>query len=171
MSQPSDAKRKLEYKEKKIPKQRRDSTFSEDKRDPHRLIVPPQKYREWLVSQKTRREAHEALPLYRIPQQAYLLDEYKKNPHKWSRDAEKRLYKFVPREDEAFKVLGRDVRSNEWFLYVVLTEAKAEFPRDMISIQWPFPMVLKIDFSDFQQDHAVGLVKAKRQGPPVRVLG
>jgi hypothetical protein len=154
-------RRTLEDKEDEIPKAWRDGTFSTDKRDAHRIQQPPQKYREWLVSTRTRREAHEALPLYRIPQQAYLLKQYKSAPQQWAQDTEGRLYTFVPKGDEAHTILAADCRSGDWLMYVVLNGAQMEFPRDKISLIKPSKVNLSIDFSDFQQHRAVGLVLAK----------
>jgi hypothetical protein len=155
-------RRTREDKADEIPKAWRDGTFSEDKRDVHRIHPPPQKYREWLVSKRTLREAHEALPLYRIPQQAYLLRQYKSIPKLWAEDTEGRLYTFVPNNDEAYTILGADCRSGDWLMYVVLNGAQAEFPRDKISLIKPSKVNLSIDFSDFQQHRAVGIVLAKK---------
>jgi hypothetical protein len=159
----SASRRAAEDKADEIPKSWRDATFSEDPRDRRRLqLAVPQKYREWLVSQRTQREAFEKLPIYRIPQQAYLLYEHKRNPHAWATDSEGRLYGFVPKGDEAHEVLGGDVRSGEWFMYVVLTQAKAEFPRDAFTLVKPRRMQMRVVFADFPQHHAVGLLTCMR---------
>jgi hypothetical protein len=156
-------RRLAEDKADEIPKAWRDATFSEDPRDKRRLQLDvPQKYREHLVTQRTRREAFEKLPLYRLPQQAYLLYEHKRSPHTWATDTEGRLYGYVPRDDEAYTVLHSDVRSGEWLMYVVLTHAKAEFPRDSFALLKPRRMRMRVVFSDFQQHRAVGLITCTR---------
>lgn len=159
----SHSRRVAEDKADEIPKTWRDATFSEDPRDKRRLqLAVPQKYRENLVTQRTLREAHESLPLYRLPQQAYLLYEHKREPKTWATDTEGRLYCFVPKGDEAYTVLHSDVRSGEWFMYVLLTNAKAEFPRDSFTLVKPRRMRMRIVFSDFQPHRAVGLITCTR---------
>lgn len=155
--------RKRLDEEDRIPKAWQDGTFSNDPHDKRRIQPPPQKYREWLVSQRTRREAHEALPVYRIPQQAYLMQEYKKKPNEWAQDSHQRLYTMVPKGDEAAQVLGRDVRSNEVLMYVVCVGAKAEFPRDTFTLIKPHRVDMQITFSHFDQHRAVGLIVAKKR--------
>ena len=159
----SQRRRVAEDQADAIPKTWRDATLSEDPRDPRRLqLAVPQKYREHLLSQRTLREAHESLPLYRIPQQAYLLYEHKRQPNVWATDTEGRLYCFVPKGDEAYAVLHSDVRSGEWFMYVVLTHAKAEFPRDAFTLIKPRRLRMRVVFSDCQPHRAVGLITCTR---------
>ena len=167
MSQPAsvERRRRAEDKEDEIPKDWCDATFSTDKRDPRRLQLPPQKYREWYVSKSTRREALERMPLYRLPQLAYLMHKYREDPSQWSSDASGRLFCTVPREDEASVVLQSDVRPGEWLMYVVLPNPQLDFPDHKIFLRKPAASVLDIDFSNYQKGRAVGLIKARPLKP------
>lgn len=160
------SRRLAEDKGDEIPKDWQNKSFATDRRrdTPAVQLTAPQKYREWFISKRTVQEANKALPLYRIPQLAYMTHMYRQSPNTWSHDAEGRIYCFVPHGDEVSDVLKRDVHSDEWLLYVVLPNSKLEFPRDKIQMTKPVSLFLTITFSDFQQGRAVGVAIVKTAG-------